>query len=322
MAEAGQRLDPVQRAALQWQVCFWSGEAGEAERRAFDAWLAADEAHRRAWDRLQRAGGRLQALPAEVAGTVLRTTTTGNGRRRTLRALLLLAGAGGSAALLRETPAWQLASADERTATGERRELVLPDGGRLTLNTASAVDLRYGATERLVRLLAGEVFIATAPDPAGRPFVVETPAGRVQALGTRFALRCLDAATRVQVFEGAVELRPRDGGVARRLEAGFQGLFDTTATGAPEALDDAAAAWMRGLLVAERMRLDDFLAELSRYRRGVLRCDPAVAALRVSGVFPLADTDAVLRSLVRALPLRVTRATRWWLTVEPARGRA
>lgn len=321
MAEPGVALDAAQRAALQWQVCFWSGEAGEAEQRAFEAWLAADETHRRAWKRLQRAGGRLQALPGGVAGTVLRATA-GGGRRRALRALLLLAGAGGTAALLRETPAWQLASADERTATGERRELRLPDGGLLTLNTASAVDLRYGATERLVRLLAGEVFIATAADAAGRPFVVETPTGRVQALGTRFALRCLDAATRVQVFEGAVELRPREGGAPRRLDAGFQVLFDPAAAAAPEALDEAAAAWMRGLLVAERMRLDDFLAELARYRRGVLRCAPAVAGLRVSGVFPLADTDAVLRSLVRALPLRITRATRWWLNVEPAGGRA
>ncbi|MBK1687569.1 FecR domain-containing protein [Rubrivivax gelatinosus] len=322
MAEAGARLDPVQRAALQWQVCFWSGEAGEAERRDFEAWLAADEAHRLAWERLQRAGGRLQALPGGVAGAVLRATSAGNGRRRTLRALLLLAGAGGSAALLRETPAWQLARADERTATGERRELVLPDGGRLMLNTATAIDLRYDATERRVRLLAGEVLISTAADAARRPFVVETPAGRVQALGTRFALRCLDAATRVQVFEGAVELRPRDGGAPRRLDAGGQLSFDASAVGAPEVLDETASAWTRGLLVAERLRLADFVAELGRYRRGVLRCDPAVAELRVSGVFPLADTDAVLRSLVRALPVRVTRATRWWLTVEPARGRA
>ncbi|MBG6082943.1 transmembrane sensor [Rubrivivax gelatinosus] len=321
MAEPGVALDAAQRAALQWQVCFWSGEAGEAEQRAFEAWLAADEAHRRAWERLQRAGGRLQALPGGVAGTVLRATA-GGGRRRALRALLLLAGAGGAASLVRETPAWQLARADERTATGERRDLLLPDGSRATLNTASALDLRFDASQRLARLLAGEVFITTAADAAHRPFVVETPAGRVQALGTRFALRCLDAATRVQVFEGAVELRPRDGGVARRLDAGGQLSFDATAVGAPEPLDEAATAWMRGLLVAERMRLDDFVAELSRYRRGVLRCAPTVAGLRVSGVFPLADTDAVLRSLVRALPLRITRATRWWLNVEPAGGRA
>jgi len=66
------------------------------------------------------------------------------------------------------------------------------------------------------------------------------------------------------------------------------------------------------------MPLGRFLAELSRHRPGVLRCDPAVAALELTGVFPLADTDRVLTALQQSLPIKVHSLTRYWVTVMPA----
>ena len=64
------------------------------------------------------------------------------------------------------------------------------------------------------------------------------------------------------------------------------------------------------------MPLADLVAELARYRRGVLRCDPAVAHLRASGLYSLRDTDRALDSLARALPVRVRRLSPWWVTVQ------
>jgi transmembrane sensor len=69
------------------------------------------------------------------------------------------------------------------------------------------------------------------------------------------------------------------------------------------------------VLYAEEMRLADMLAEVARYRSGVLRCDPAVAQLRVSGVFQLDDTDRILAVLAQTLPVRVDARTRYWVTV-------
>jgi transmembrane sensor len=51
----------------------------------------------------------------------------------------------------------------------------------------------------------------------------------------------------------------------------------------------------------------------------VLRCDPAVAALRISGAFPITDTDLALEALQSAFALDVQRRTRYWVTVT-ARG--
>jgi len=81
--------------------------------------------------------------------------------------------------------------------------------------------------------------------------------------------------------------------------------------------DANATAWTRGQLVAERMRLADFIDQLARHRPGVLRCDPAVAELPISGVFPLADTDRVLAALSEALPVQVRTVTPYWITVAP-----
>ncbi|KAG0759335.1 hypothetical protein G6F57_017955 [Rhizopus arrhizus] len=66
------------------------------------------------------------------------------------------------------------------------------------------------------------------------------------------------------------------------------------------------------------MRLDAFVAELARYRSGLLRCDPAVADLRVSGVFSLRDTDRALDNLTRGLPVTVAYRSRYWVTVRAA----
>jgi len=76
-----------------------------------------------------------------------------------------------------------------------------------------------------------------------------------------------------------------------------------------------AAAWVQGALYADNMRLDDFIDELGRHRPGRLACDPAVAGLRISGSFPLGDTDRILAAVERALPVQAQRYTRYWVTL-------
>ncbi|MEG1455311.1 MAG: FecR domain-containing protein, partial [Comamonas sp.] len=165
----------------------------------------------------------------------------------------------------------------------------------------------------------GEILVQTAKDAMQRPFLVETSAGTVRALGTRFTVRERAASVSVEVLQGAVELTPaRAAQATQRLNAGEQGRFTALQAHSTGALDDAAGAWADGMLVAARMRLDDFLAELGRYRRGRLGCDPAVAHLRVSGAYPLADTDRVLAALTSALPVQVHFFSRYWVMVRPA----
>lgn len=325
--------------AVAWYVRRASGLPLPEADAAFMAWHAAHPDHARAWQRLQSMGGLLRGstdrVPAPLARAAL-AQAQGVPRRRLLKTLAW-AGIGGSALyLVQDEVPWrsQLARAlaDTRTATGERRDLVLADGTRLLLNTATAVDIRFDAQRRLIVLQAGEIRVVTAHDPPGRPFMVSTRDGTLTPVGTRFTVRrdeVLDDAqgsTRLAVEQGAVQIRVASAASTEPVlvRAGEQARFTRGAVDARAPLDEAAQSWTDGKLSAERMRLADLLIELGRYRPGRLSCDSAVADLRVTGVWSLADveaTDRVLASLEKTLPVKVSRFTRYWVSVGPAAAR-
>ncbi len=47
-----------------------------------------------------------------------------------------------------------------------------------------------------------------------------------------------------------------------------------------------------------------------------MTCAPAVADLRLSGVFRLEDTDKLLGILPQTLPVQLRYRTRWWVMIE------
>lgn len=101
-----------------------------------------------------------------------------------------------------------------------------------------------------------------------------------------------------------------------QLQAAQQVVFNRNTWEPVRALDANSGAWADGMLVAAHMRLQDFLAELSRYRRGHLQCDAKVADLLISGSYPLANSERILDLLEVALPVKVKRFTRYWVSVE------
>lgn len=300
--------------AADWLVLLQSGEASDHDRARLAHWRERSPAHEAAWQRAEGVLETFQQVPPKLGrDTLARLPNPG---RRELLALLALAVPSAWLAW-RHTP-WQEWTADLRTATGEQKTITLADGTRLVLNTATAVDVAFTASERRIALVAGEIFITTAqdPSPTPRPFIVRTDHGNLRPLGTRFNVRRLDDSTRVAVFEGAVEVRPIDASQAAIVRVGEQMAFTASALQAAQPADASAALWERGMLLAQDMSLGDLVTELSRYHRGVLRCDPAVAGLTVSGSFPVADTQASLALLEKSLPVRIGRATSYWITVQ------
>ncbi|WP_398493339.1 FecR domain-containing protein [Variovorax sp.] len=304
--------------AAEWLMRLHDSAATDADRRACERWRQSHPDHARAWARAELLMNKLGGLPSALAMPSLARSSRHGGRRAAIGRL---------AALLAAMPAgwlvWRFAgergwTAEHRTATGERRELQLADGSRLTLDTASAVDVRFDAAQRLLVLHAGAILIETAPDTAAahRPFRVQAGGGTLEALGTRFSVRREEeGATAVAVFEGAVRVTP-ERGASRVLPAGQQTRFGADGIEAFAIADESRVAWTRGMLLADEMRLADFAAELSRYRPGALHCDAAVAGLRISGAFPLDDTDRVLRMLVSTYPVdALTRLRGYWVTL-------
>ncbi|MEG1767913.1 MAG: FecR domain-containing protein [Comamonas sp.] len=305
------------REAAEWLATLMSGTAGEDDTRRWRLWREADPINERAWRRIEHLSAGLRQLHPGAARQALAPPHAG--RRRALGTLLWAGAAGTVGWISLRSPVGRELLADERTATGERREVMLPDGTRLLLDSASAVDVRYDSAQRLLLLRAGQILVTSGHlHGESRPLIVQSAQGRARALGTRFSVRQEEGATTVAVTEGAVEFAGR-GGASRVLAAGEWARLGSAGFDAqPRALDEETAlAWTRGQILADGMRLDAFLAELGRYRPGLLQCDPAVGALRISGVFPVADTDTVLATLPLSLPVQVRTRTRWWLRVEP-----
>ncbi|MBA1321152.1 FecR domain-containing protein [Pseudomonas plecoglossicida] len=313
-------LHARQRAALE-QAAGWFGllqceEASVADQAGWQAWLDRDEYNRWAWAQVEQLQQRLHGMPTNVTGRALRLADQPalDSRRAVLKGFALMVGTGalGYAGYRQgQRAGWM---ADYHTRTGERLNTMLADGSRLQLNTASAVDVLYSATQRRIQLHRGELLLTSAADPARRPLQVQTAQGSIQALGTRFAVRADGASTLVSVFQHQVRVTP-NGAAPVVLDAGTQCRFKASQLGAVQPINAGQDAWSEGMLVANDQRLDAFLAELSRYRPGWLRCDPAVAGLRISGAFAIDDSDQTLRALSTTLPVRVVQTTRYWVTV-------
>ena len=303
-------------AAIAWQLSLDS--SSRQDREAFAQWHAADEEHARAWQQLGMLDQRFNVASGPARAVLLQSRV---GIRRRLRkvgsglasivAVIGLALFAGDRYLPLDY--WL---ADQRTATGEQRTLRLADGTLINLNTHSALDVRFDDKQRRIVLQEGEILVETGHnDP--RPFIVETREGSMRALGTRFLVRLEDQGTRLSVLKSAVAAHPQATDEEQILREGQQVLMRRNGLGPTLALKPGADAWTRGMLVVDNARLEDLVQELGRYRRGYLGVEPQVADLRITGSFPLHDTDLALTALLPTLPVQVEHHTRWWVVVGP-----
>lgn len=310
------------KMAAQWFATLCAGSVTPQQNMKWQQWYQQHEDHRWAWQRVESLQGQLQSMPGKLSYQTLSHARQQSDvtRRRVLKGLLVLLGLGGTWKAS-QTPAGQGLLADARTPTGEIKTLRLEDGSQLSLNTASAADIRFSPQQRLIRLHQGEISITTArdPQPVSRPFLVETPQGMLRALGTEFIVRQRSDATELTVLRHAVEITLRDLPSQRlQVSEGHAVRFTRTAFGDVTKMASGAGSWSKGVLSVSDWRLADVIDELSRYRNGHLNCDPQVANLRISGTFPLNDTDRVLDILSRTLPVKIQTMTRYWVNVVPA----
>ncbi|QXI39287.1 FecR domain-containing protein [Pseudomonas xantholysinigenes] len=305
-------MNPSFSAHIAEQAVHWLIESQSDDfdqHQALQHWLQADSEHQRAWAHIQQVNQRLRGVASPVVHATLQAPPS-PARRRALKALLLVGVA--SAAGLGLQPHNPLPGllADYRSPVGQRRRLTLDDGSQLHLNTRSAADVRFDGQQRRVRLQEGELLLEVVNDP--RPLHLLTAQGELRLGSGRFDVRQFDGFSLVSVFSGSVSV------AGQPLLAGHQARFAAGGWQAVAPLDPNRAAWVDGMLVVSQMRLGDFLAELSRYRLGQLGCSERVADLRISGSYPLADSERILAMLEVALPVRVRRFTRYWVNVEAA----
>lgn len=310
--------------ALEWQVTLNSGECSSQDRADFSDWLAQHPLHAQAWDRLNTNLSKLATIPIALKRNVHQLAETEvQQRRQWLKSVGAALIAGSGAFALTQTPQSKIHLAQHQSAKGEVRVLELPDGSMLTLNSASAVDIHFTPELREVMLHAGELQLISAKQgsPNQAPLQVRLREGVVRAIGTRFTVKRHSqyglGRVDVAVQEGMVDVNTAlQATTPLRLQAGQAVQFNAQKLGTPSFEQPALHAWTKGLLIAERQLLCDFLKELQRHRPGILRCDPAVAKLQLSGVFPLNNTDFILETIANTLPVQIRQLTSYWTIVE------
>jgi transmembrane sensor len=198
------------------------------------------------------------------------------------------------------------------TGKGDIRRAPLSDGSAVTLNTDTAIRAAFDGRMRRVDLLRGEALFDVAKDPA-RPFVVVAGDVRVRAVGTSFTVRThADGQVGVIVREGVVEVwrgakgRPVRLAAEHAVRVASAGDLRPATVGA--AAVDRAMAWRQGQIDLDGLTLGEAAAEFARYsdRRIVIE-DPAVADLKMTGLFSASDPDGFAKAAALSLGLVATQ---------------
>ncbi|OIN44917.1 sensor protein, partial [Pseudomonas azotoformans] len=271
--------------ATRWYVLLRSGQATARDWQRYQHWRAADPRHDALCRQLETRLGVFQIPQAQgVSGQLLQQALAApSSRRQVLQVALVGAGVAAGAAWLAKPLGVPLAelTADIRTGTGERRTVKLDDGSELLLNAQSAADIQFDPQRRLVRLREGELLAKVAGDRI-RPFMIQTDQARLRAYGNRLLVRERAGQGQVVALNGAVEIDGQNG-ERLQLAAGHAVHYDRAGFGPVQASSFGATAWVDGFLQVRDRPLAEVIEALRPYHNGVLRLDPAVAGLRVSG---------------------------------------
>lgn len=108
------------------------------------------------------------------------------------------------------------------------RSLTLPSGAQITVEGDVTVATATQTVTRL-RLTRGRVASTVPSLSANGRYVIDTPTAEIEVRGTVFSVALGDeATTTVEVTEGEVEVRTRDGRQLQRLTAGQRAIIEPT----------------------------------------------------------------------------------------------
>jgi transmembrane sensor len=190
-----------------------------------------------------------------------------------------------------------------KTALGEQRSVLLADGSRVTLNTASTIAVNLHKGRREVRLMRGEALFEVTHD-AARPFVVRAGNALLKDVGTQFNVDMRSNGTTVTVMEGRVAVDSGGPSESAGVEGGadpVEGLILGTndrivitpaGLGVPQHGVNVASsmAWTQRQLMFEHRPLSEVAEEFNRYNRDRIDIDSAeLKRQEVTGVFEAKD---------------------------------
>ena len=303
-------LERIQQAA-NLMARLWSDEPSKHDQHACNKWRAADPDNEKAWQCLIQAQAHFGDAPKETIQIIARSRKMS--RRHVLSLMGLSAGGlffAGGYIHNRSISSHASYYKNLATATGEVRSFPLSDINKLVMNTKTTLAM---PTEHQFKLDDGEFFLDVSQ---ATPYQIETMDGIISFNQGKLNIRRTDDITRISVFSGqSVQLLGKQMHNPLSISPGESVSFNTINTSRISSTDPNTIGWVTGKLVAQRMPLTDFIHELSRYRKGIVRVAPELRQLAVTGVFSIDNTDQILQQLQASLPINIYQLTPYWVNV-------
>ena len=191
------------------------------------------------------------------------------------------------------------------------REVVLPDGSVVSLNTNSEISVQFTSEARNINLLRGEALFDVAKN-VHRPFIVSAGDTRVRAVGTSFTVsRLPQKPIQVLVKEGIVELQRTNTpeAIPVRASANIRAIAPLDAPIITVAMPEEKLArdleWQYGRIALDNETLADAAGEFARYSEVRIIVDSAVANRTVTGLFASNDPVGFAKAAASVLKLQM-----------------
>jgi len=294
-------LESIREEAGLWISRLANGNPDEEQVRAFREWLNRSPLHRREfnelrfiWQDLDRLSARILAQERDESRRIAKWISllyqTPYGRYVTgLCTLVVIIGlAIGLQWLNSGGQPGEISRMDYSTATGEIKQIDLPDGTAMHLDTRSRVLVEYNQGSRTLYLLHGQVQFEVIPD-AIRPFIVHAGRHAVKVVGTAFSVYLREEGSmdvlvsdgRIQVLTYQEPVDPADvldNRIVSRLDnhisnmmtfdkghhAVFREEIEFVQRIDPEEVRKRLS-WRNNILTFNGDKLEDVIRELARY---------------------------------------------------------
>lgn len=320
----------IEAQAAEWVLRMDRGPLAPLEFARFQSWMSRSEFHRQSAERLAKAWGLMDELSLldDLANSDDVTALLKYDRQQS--SLKLVKALGAVAALLIMCVAtWtgnQIYTQHKAhyeavyvTAVGDVRNVDLPDGSIVRVNTNSKIEINFERKVRNVKLVYGEAFFEVA-HAANRPFLVNVGDRQIKAVGTAFNVRLNSGRVAVTVEEGRVALLSSVGispnanhamTELTQISAGQYAIFDKLV----EKLEIVSArdiqrqlSWRAGMLSFSGEPLSYMIEEVSRYSNlNIEIADDSLREMPIAGYFKVGEVEAMLEVLELMSDVKVER---------------
>lgn len=197
------------------------------------------------------------------------------------------------------------------------KEVVLPDGSKVTLNTNSTLKYpqKFARKNRTV-ILDGEAFFDVTKD-AKKPFIVKTTTIQIEVLGTRFNVMSFanDAIVETTLFTGKVKISRKNPNTNKTQSVILSPNHKATFYKPDErfVMDkvdvNTSTAWQKGELVFENEMFDNVIVKLQRwYNVKITLSDDLKNKHRLTMSIDTESLDETLNIIKKTLPVDYTTA--------------